>query len=122
MRTSANQKFLGLKSLVLDNLTQDPSGIHETVAMAFMARVGIPTPREAHVRLYVNNEYIGLYALVEAVDKDLLARVYGSIGEDVQNDGWLYEFPTRKTGGSAIWDRPGAVQVALRSHHARIEN
>ena len=89
---SANQKFLGLKSLVLDNLTQDPSGIHETVAMAFMARAGIPTPREAHVRLYVNNEYIGLYALVEAVDKDLLARVYGSIGEDVQNDGWLYEF------------------------------
>jgi spore coat protein H len=89
---STNQKFLGLKSLVLDNLTQDPSGIHETVAMAFMARMGIPTPRETHVRLYVRGEYIGLYALVEAIDKDFLARVYGSIGDDVQNDGWLYEF------------------------------
>ena len=74
---SANQKFLGLKSLVLDNLTQDPSGIHETVSMAFYARLGIPTPRETHVRLYVRGEYIGLYALVEAVDKDFLARVYG---------------------------------------------
>jgi spore coat protein CotH len=91
-RYSANQKFLGLKSLVLDNLTQDPSGIHETVAMAFMARLGIPAPREAHVRLYVRGDYVGLYALVEAVDKDLLARVFGSIGDDVQNDGWLYEF------------------------------
>ncbi len=89
---STNQKFLGLKALVLDNLTQDPSGIHETVAMAFLTRLGIPAPREAHVRLYVRGEYIGLYALVENIDKDFLARIYGSIAEDVQNDGWLYEF------------------------------
>ena len=91
-RYASGQKFLGLKSLVLDNLTQDASGIHETVSMAFYARLGIPTPRETHVRLYVRGEYIGLYALVEAVDKDFLARIYGSIGDDTQNDGWLYEF------------------------------
>jgi spore coat protein H len=89
---SANQKFLGLKSLVLDNLTQDASGIHETVAMRFLARVGIPAPRESHVKLYVNNEYVGLYVLVESIDKSFLARVFGVIGEDTQNDGWLYEF------------------------------
>jgi spore coat protein H len=89
---STNQKFLGLKAVVLDNLTQDPSGIHETVAMAFLTRLGIPAPREAHVRLYVRGEYIGLYALVENIDKDFLARIYGAIGEDTQNDGWLYEF------------------------------
>lgn len=91
-RYQTNQKFLGLKSLVLDNLTQDPSGIHETVSMKFYARLGIPAPREAHVKLYVRGEYIGLYSLVESIDKEFLARVYGSIGEDVQNDGWLYEF------------------------------
>jgi spore coat protein CotH len=89
---SGGQKFLGLKSLVLDNLTQDPSGIHETVAMKFLERMGVPVPRESYVRLYVRGEYIGLYAVVEAVDKEMLARVYGSIGEDTQNDGWLYEF------------------------------
>ena len=89
---STGQQFLGLKSLVLDNLTQDPSGIHEAVAMRFMARLGIPAPREAHVKLYVRGEYIGLYAIVEAIDKDMLARVYGAIGQDTQNDGWLYEF------------------------------
>ena len=89
---ATNQRFLGLKSLVLDNLTQDSSGVHETVSMRFYERLGIPAPREAHVRLYVRGEYIGLYALVESVDKEFLARVYGSIGEDTQNDGWLYEF------------------------------
>lgn len=91
-RYQTNQKFLGLKSLVLDNLTQDPSGMHETVSMSFYARLGIPAPRETHVRLYVRGEYIGLYALVESVDKEFLARVYGTIAEDTQNDGWLYEF------------------------------
>lgn len=89
---STKQTFLGLKSLVLDNLTQDPSGIHETVTMKFMARLGIPAPREAHVKLYVRGEFIGVYAVVEAVDKNMLARIYGSIGDDTQNDGWLYEF------------------------------
>jgi spore coat protein CotH len=91
-RYTSGGRFLGLKSLVLDNLTQDQSGIHESVAMAFYARIGIPASREIHARLYVNNEYSGLYTIVESVDKEFLARVFGSIGEDVQNDGWLYEF------------------------------
>lgn len=91
-RYASDQVFLGLKSIVLDNLTQDSSGIHETVAMALYARLGIPAPREAHTRLYVNNQYAGLYVIIESVDKDLLARVFGVIGEDTQNDGYLFEF------------------------------
>ena len=91
-RYTTGGKFLGLKSLVLDNLTQDQSGIHESVAMAFYARLGIPASRELHTRLYVNGNYYGLYTIVESVDKEMLARVFGSIGADVQNDGWLYEF------------------------------
>jgi spore coat protein CotH len=86
------QRFLGLKSFVLDNVTQDASGVHEAVAMAFYARLGIPAPRTIHTRLYVNNEYAGLYVIVESVDKEMLARVFGAIGEDTQNDGYLYEF------------------------------
>jgi spore coat protein CotH len=91
-RYTTAQRFLGLKSLVLDNVTQDASGIHESVAMAFYARLGIPASREIHTRLYVNNEYAGLYVIVESVDKELLARVFGVIGDDTQNDGYLYEF------------------------------
>lgn len=91
-RYATGQTFLGLKSLVLDNLTQDASGIHETVAAGFYARLGIPVSREIHTRLYVNGEYAGLYAIVEAVDKELLARVFGAIGDDTQNDGYLFEF------------------------------
>lgn len=91
-RYASSQTFLGLKSFILDNLTQDPSGIHETVAAGFYARLGIPVSREIHTRLYVNNQYVGVYAIVESVDKDMLARVFGEIGTDTQNDGYLFEF------------------------------
>ena len=98
-RYASDQRFLGLKSLVLDNLSQDPSGVHETTAMWLFAQLGLRAPREAHVRLYVNGEYAGLYALIEPVDKVLLARTFGIDGEDTLNDGYLYEF-----NKAAVWD------------------
>lgn len=91
-RYATSQTFLGLKSFVLDNLTQDKSGIRETTAMRFFARLGIAAPRETHARLYVNGAYAGLYGLVESVDKTMMGRVFGSIGDDVQNDGYLFEY------------------------------
>jgi spore coat protein CotH len=91
-RYAGGQQFLGLKSLVLDNLTQDHTGIKETVAMRFFTRIGIPAPRETHTRLYVNGRYAGLYGLVESVDKTMMGRVFGSVGDDVQNDGYLFEY------------------------------
>lgn len=91
-RYASAQTFLGLKSIVLDNLTQDPSGVKESVTMRLFARMGVPASRESFARLYVNNELIGLYAIVESVDKDLLARVFGAIDGNVQNDGYLFEY------------------------------
>jgi spore coat protein CotH len=91
-RYASSQTFLGLKSLVLDNLTQDASGVKESVTMRLFARLGVPAPRESFARVYVNNELIGLYAIVEAIDKDLLARVYGTVDGNVQNDGYLFEY------------------------------
>ena len=80
------QQFLGLKSVVLRNNVQDPSQLHERVGMALFARLGLPAPREAHARLYVNGEYAGLYSIVEAVDKVFLDRHFA------QSNGFLYEY------------------------------
>ena len=89
---ASHQTYLGLKSLVLDNLLQDASGVHETVAMWFFARLGVPAPREAHAMVYVNGNYAGLYAMVEPVDTNLIARVFGNEIDGRQNDGYLYEY------------------------------
>jgi spore coat protein CotH len=96
-RYSANQTFLGLKSFVLDNLVQDPSMLRERLAMAFFRRMGLPAPREAHARLYVNDSFVGLYALVETIDKGFVGRSFGQDSKGgTENDGFLFEYDYTK--------------------------
>jgi spore coat protein H len=83
---SSRGQFLGLRALVLDNLTTDPSMIRERVAMAFYRRLGVPAPREVHANLYVNGQSMGLYVIVEPIDTVFLQRWLG------ENGGALYEY------------------------------
>jgi CotH kinase protein len=85
-RYVTGQRFLGLKGLVLRNNTQDASNLHERVSMLFFRRMGLPAPREAHMTLYVNNEYVGLYTVVEAIDEMFLQRALG------ENQGYLFSY------------------------------
>jgi spore coat protein CotH len=85
-RYSLSQEFLGFKSLVLDNMVQDPAMLRERVAMKFFREMGLPAPRVVHARLMVNNKFLGLYTIVEPIDKRFLKRAVG------ENDGYLYEF------------------------------
>ncbi len=91
-RYASGQEFLGLKSLVLDNLWQDPSGLKEAVAMRLFARLNLPAPRESFAKLYVNNTYQGVYAIVESIDKTFLGRVFGEKNGDTENDGYLFDY------------------------------
>jgi spore coat protein H len=85
-RYTADQKFLGLKSYILRNNTQDASNMRERLSMLLFRRLGLPASREAHTKLYVNNAYVGVYTIVESVDKDFLKR---NLGED---GGYLYKY------------------------------
>jgi len=83
---SSRGQFLGLRALVLDNLTTDPSMLRERVAMAFYRRLGVPAPREAHANLAVNGQSMGVFVIVEPVDSVFLQRWLG------ENSGALYEY------------------------------
>ena len=85
-RYVTGQKFLGLKSIVLKNLWQDGSMMHERIAMAFFARMGQPASRQSFCRLYINNELQGLYVIVESVDNSYLDRTLG------EHAGYLYSY------------------------------
>jgi hypothetical protein len=92
-RYSTSQSFLGLKSFVLRNNTQDASNMHERLSMLLFRRLGEPASREAHTRMYINDQYAGLFTIVESVDKTFLKR---NLGED---GGYLYkyDYPTDGT-------------------------
>ena len=85
-RYSSRGQFLGLRELVLDNLTTDPSMIRERVAMAFYRRLGVSAPREVHANLFVNGQSMGVYVIVEPVDTVFLQRWLN------ENTGALYEY------------------------------
>lgn len=82
----ADQALVGLTSLDLDNFRQDAGMMKELVSMQFFRRMGQAAPRAAHARVYVNNEYLGLYAMLEPIDKRFLDRALD------ENDGYLYEY------------------------------
>ena len=73
---TSDQKFLGLKSVVLRNNTQDPSNMHERLSMGIFQCMGLPVPREAYTKLFVNEEYLGLHTIVESLDKNFLKRTF----------------------------------------------
>lgn len=73
-RYRSGQTFLGLTELALDNLVTDPSSLREAAAMALFRGLAQPAPREAFTRLYINDAYQGVYAIVESIDAAFLAR------------------------------------------------
>lgn len=85
-RYDDNQKFLGLKAFHLKANNQDPSFLKERLATSLFRRMGMLASREANTRLYVNGEYVGLYLIVEEINKEFLQ---SNVGED---GGYLYEF------------------------------
>lgn len=91
-------ELLGLEKLTLNNMVQDPSLVHERLAYQLFTDLGVPAPRTAHVALYLNGEYRGIYLHVESPDERFLARWYdnpegnlyeGEYGQDLTLDSYL---------------------------------
>ena len=85
-RYTTGQTFLGLKSFVLRNNTQDASNMRERISMQLFQKLGIPASREAHVKMYVNNVFAGVYTIVESVDKNFIKRQFAEDG------GWIFKY------------------------------
>ncbi len=75
---SDGQSHDGLKKLVLNNGFKDPTLLREKIMLDFLNDHGIAAPRCGFARLYVNNQYRGLYTVVEDVNKTFLEDRFGN--------------------------------------------
>jgi len=82
------QKFLGLKKMTLNNMVQDPSMVHETLAYAAFRAAGVPAPRTGYADVRVNGEEFGMHLNLETLDDVALERLFGSFEAPPQH---LYE-------------------------------
>ncbi len=78
------RKLGGVTKLNLHNNVNDPSWMNEVLSHRLFRDAGVPAPRTAYARVYVTvpgkyeNQYLGLYSLVENVDNDFLRARYGT--------------------------------------------
>jgi spore coat protein CotH len=93
-RYTTGQTLVGLSGLILDNIWQDDSLIREKLAFEMFEKMGLPAPRESFCRLYINNEYQGVYNVTEIIDGTFDQRVTG------ESDGTVFEYHWSADG---IW-------------------
>jgi spore coat protein CotH len=72
------REFMGVKTFTLNNGVQDKSAMHDRLGYSIYRALGLPAARSAHVRLYVNGEFWGLYTHVETINRRFLRRWFGS--------------------------------------------
>jgi hypothetical protein len=77
--------FFGLKDLTFNNMSSDPSMMHERLAYQVARDAGLPAPRCNHLRLTLNGVPYGLYANVETIKPRMVA------GHFADNKGPLFE-------------------------------
>ncbi len=68
------RSFHGVKKVFLNNGWSDPTLIREMVAYKVFADMGIPTPRASLIDLWVNDTHLGVYTMVEMVDRSFISR------------------------------------------------
>lgn len=79
---------LGLRKMTLNNMVQDPSMVHETLAYAAFRTAGVPASRTGFAYLRVNGVDFGVYLNLENLDDIALAKLFGSFDDETQH---LYE-------------------------------
>jgi hypothetical protein len=95
-------RFHGIKRLTLNNMVQDPTMLHEHVYYWLCTELGVPAPRHAYARVWLNGEELGLYGIVETMDEQFVNRVWP---ED--DAGPLYE----AAGGDFVDERREKFEV-----------
>lgn len=75
----------GLEKLNLNGEHNDPSIIRSKICWDLMDAMGVVAPRANHVKLFINDEYKGLYINVEHIDEEFAEDRFGN------KDGNLYK-------------------------------
>ena len=72
-----SQNHQGYKTIKLSNALRDPSMVREVLGFE-IARKYMPAPKANYVKVYVNDQYYGLYVNVESVSDGFLKENFGS--------------------------------------------
>jgi hypothetical protein len=114
----AGQNFYGVRQLNFGNSWSDPSMMREVLAYEVFAAAGCPASRTSFVNLYLtvpgeyDDELVGVYVMVEQVDRTYLAERFGN------DSGNLYK--AGDSGADLQWE--GTDPDEYRGHYRKRTN
>jgi spore coat protein H len=73
------QRFHGLKKIHLNNSVQDRTYQHERIARELFDAAGVPVPRAGNAWVNLNDRELGMYVLLEGVNKQFLKRYFKDV-------------------------------------------
>src|SRR5689334_2540584 len=74
----AKQEFYGMSRIALNNSVQDPTYVNEALCTQLFRDIGVPAARATHAWVHLNGRDLGMYVLVEGINKDFLRRHFSS--------------------------------------------
>lgn len=84
-REFGGKKFFEYKKFNLKANANDPSLVREALSLQQYRELNVPAARTHHVKLFINDEYMGVYLNVEQVDDVFLSMRFG------HDDGYMYK-------------------------------
>lgn len=78
-------QFFNHKKINLKPNVNDPAHVRELLTMQLYRQMDVPAPRVAPSALYLNEEYMGVYLMLEQIDDEFVDKRYG------HEEGFLYK-------------------------------
>ena len=104
------QNFFGCDKISFNNFFFDKTMMKEYFALKLMDEMGLPTPEYGIAKLYINGNYYGVYAMVEAMDHSILSRYYGVDKDELSSylckpEGTRFLYEEIEADPSLLWEQ-----------------
>ncbi|MFD6435229.1 CotH kinase family protein [Streptomyces venezuelae] len=99
---ASEDRLFGMERINLKAMYNDPSQMREAVAWRLLERAGVPAAQHTYATFTLNDRYMGLFSVIEQVDKKFLKDHFGKNAE-----GNLYKAYCGDVGCATLEHRSG---------------